>query len=161
MEKRIIYFNRKKAFLNLAAGVGLILAMGVVRSIYAIALFFIGGSFIYFGLKSISKEPQFIISDEGLYIGYKFKKNISWGNIVKVAIRDLSVDFRKVQHLELTVRINVKVGLNTMIKQFPVDNLDITPKGLEILINERLTNIKNSNPPSQDVIATRPGGNLS
>ena len=161
MEKRVIYFNRKKTLLNFAAGIGLILAMFIVRNIYAVALFFIGGSFLYFASKSVSRKPQIIVSDEGLYVGFKFEKTISWNNIVKAVIKDLSVDFRTVKHLELTVRINVKVGANTMVKHFPVDSLDITPKGLEILINERLENIKNSNPPLKDISATRPDGKLS
>jgi hypothetical protein len=139
MENRTIYFNRKKAFLQIILGIAIIATMFLrFNSLLALVQFFVGGSFVYFGLKSVSGKPQIILKDDGLFVGFKFNKTISWKNIEKVRVIEKKVDYRSLKFLEITIRIKSNGNINRMIKEYMIENLEVSPEGIEVLIQERL-----------------------
>lgn len=137
---KTIYFNRTKALLQLFAGIAIILgAVIIVRGIFGILLFFVGGSFIFFARKAISKKPQLIISDESLFVGFKFNKTISWRNIQKAEVVEKEVDWRRLKFLELYLRIQSNGPSNILKREFLLENLDTDPKEINRLIQEKLS----------------------
>lgn len=139
MENRTIRFNRKKAILQIALGVAIIGSIFIkFSSILAFIQFFIGGSFLYFGLKSVSGRPQIILKDDGLFIGFKFNKTISWKDIENVKVIKKKIDYRTLNFLEITIRIKPNGSINRMKKEYMIENLEVSPEWIEILIQERL-----------------------
>lgn len=138
MEPHKIYFNRRKSFLNILTGIAIIIgSFFFVPGIFKFVVFLVGGSFIYFGLKSVSAKPQIIISNDHLFLGFKFNKEISWKNIQKAALRERDVDFRKLKFLELTLTVKSNGPSNKMVREFPVDNLDTAPGEVLDLIQNK------------------------
>jgi hypothetical protein len=142
MNEIIIRYNRKKSFLLIGIGLGLwcLLILGLFlkfSKIFGLGFFLAGGSNIYFGLKSFSGKPQLKISDEGLYIGFKFKKTIPWNRITKVDIKLKELDEREVEHLRVILKVNSGPSSVTA-KEFPLQNLEKESNEIERLIKERL-----------------------
>ena len=142
MEKEF-FFDRQKVVVQILFGIVCFIGMifipiGFIR----ILLFFLGGSFIYFGSKGVSAKPQIIIDKESLFIGLKINKSFKWGNIYLAKIKNVKVDYRKVDYLELTVLVSSKGTSYKRIIEAPVHLLNINPAELAKLINDQIIESK-------------------
>ncbi len=138
MEEKKIYFNRQKALVKIL--IGLVLFGGVlflVKGFFSFLLVFVAGTFIYYGIKSISKKPQLIISDEGLYLGFSFKKTIAWKKIEKATIKERSINFWKFKFMEVIVKMKSTSPTTVSVKEFPLGNLDTSAHEIEKLIQKK------------------------
>jgi hypothetical protein len=145
MEIKSIHFDRKKSLLKLFIGTVIILLSILFPYLlfFRIIIFFIGCSFIYFAAKSMSKSPQFTVSDEGLYCGFKLKKMIPWANIDKIILKEKSVDYRKIKYIQVVTRIKTNAPSNILVREFPLENLDASPHEIIDLLDHVLWEKKN------------------
>lgn len=160
MEKEIIYFDRKKSILQVFGGIFIIIAsLGLSVIVGGIALafgIFGGGSLIYFGSKSLSKKPQLIFSEEGIFVGFKKDNLIKKEKIIKLETVKRKVDNKTMNFIQIITLIQVKKGRipsNIFSREFPVDNLDITHYDLELLIETYLEQyIRNRNKKETELV---------
>ncbi|MCP4521913.1 MAG: hypothetical protein GY827_09540 [Cytophagales bacterium] len=137
--KREIYFDQQKVWLQM--GLGVVCWVGMVLipiSLIRIFLFFIGGSFFYFGSKGFSRKPQIILDDEKIFIGMKIAKSFKWKNVLRAKVIQASVDYRKVDFLELTIRATRQGKVHTRTIETPVHLLKIESHELINLINDEI-----------------------
>jgi hypothetical protein len=137
MEKKDIYFNSDKAMLHIALGVAaaiIILAL-LGLSVLGVFALIIAISYIFFASKSLSKKPQLTFSEEGLYVGFKVERLTPWRSIESIVLRKIKVDYRSINHIEITSRVKSNGPSNKLIRRFPVENLKISAEELEKLIN--------------------------
>ncbi len=91
----------------------------------------IGGSLISFGFKSISRKPQLIFSDEGLYIGFNIKKIIPWSCIENIVIKQKTVDLISMNFISITTKIKSEGSLISIDRDFLIENLEVSTLELE------------------------------
>lgn len=146
METRTIYFDYQKSTKKLLLGIGIIISTILAgrTTIWIIPILLIGGSFIYFGSKSLSRKPQLIFSEEGLFIGYNINKGIPWRNIHKITIKNKTVDYQSMDFIEIVTRIKTNAPSNKLVRQYPIDNLHISRFELLELIEKYLSRHKDA-----------------
>lgn len=140
-----IYFDSSKVFKNILFAFGIWVGIYFYYAVISLInvwvilgtgfVIFISFSLLYFASKSMSRKPQLIISDDGLYVHFHVKKIIPWKNIEKVSVKKHDVDYRSIYYMTLTTRLST----GKMYKQeFPVETLELDPQELENLISDRI-----------------------
>lgn len=127
----------------LGAIILLILPISWITVIGAMSVFVYGCSKLYFALNSTSGKPQIILSDEGIYIHFNIKKTIPWRSIESAAVRNQMVDERMIPYIKIKTRIKTNAPSNILVREFPVENLDVEPQDLENLISDYIFAYKN------------------
>jgi hypothetical protein len=137
MEKKEIYFNKEKAWRQIALGVGILMIVYFVFGLGFIGIFLIllACSYLFVASKSLSQKPQLAFTDEGLYVGFKLHRVLPWKSIESIKIKKVKVDFRNINHIEISSRIKSNGPSNKLVRHFPVQNLDITIEELNLLID--------------------------
>jgi hypothetical protein len=139
MEKRIIYFSFEKSFWMLVLGIAIAFLGFIIQGVWFFICFIVACSFIFFALKSFSRKPQLIFSEEGLFVGFKMNKLIGWKSIDRIIIKEEEVDLRLMKFIEITSRIKTNAPSNKLVRRFPVGNLKISIIELQKLIDDYLS----------------------
>lgn len=167
--KKEIYFNRPKAFAQIGLGFfcwavfplgGIFYDTWLMKMIHESILFItndygtyfflfglffiIGGSCIYFGSKGISSKPQIILDQETLFIGLKVNKTFKWKNVLNARIKTESVDYRRVEFLELTVLASIQGKRHKRTIDAPAHLLEMNPYDVADLINIEIQSYRDS-----------------
>jgi hypothetical protein len=152
MELIEIYFNRRKIKRNALYGMlGVVIAVGVTLLFTPTFPTMIGcgiGLLVavvvtYNSLTSISRRPQIVLSEEGLYVRFDIKKTIPWRCIDGVSVSEKNIDDRMVPYIKLITRIVVNAPSNILVREFPVEDLDMEPQDLKNLISDYIFAYKN------------------
>lgn len=124
MVPKVIKYNRKKSLFNI--GIGLVILSSIfLSSKFWFFNFITGGSFLYFGFKSFSNKPLFVISEEGLFIGYKIQKQFLWSAIEYISIYKKNADFRKIYFIKVTYLFTTSSRSGKITQELPLENIDI------------------------------------
>lgn len=148
MESIEIYFNRRKikrstlyGMLGILIGIALALlitpthAMMISCGVGLVIAVVVTG----YNLTSISRKPQIVLSENGLYVRFDIKKTIPWRCIDGVSVNEKEVNDRMVPHIKLITRVVVNAPSNILVREFPVEDLDREPEYIKNLIHEYIS----------------------